>query len=209
MAEIERYLESNSSSLHPALLWLEEQTNLRTSHARMLSGPVVGSFLKTFCELMKPDNVLELGTFTGYSAISIALGLSEGGHLDALEMRDIHRNLIEEGFRRAGVESKISLIFGDAKEIIPKMGKKYDLIYIDANKREYPEYYHLCMDILRPGGYIIADNVLWDGKVYADNPPKDKQTAGILEFNRIVKEDPRVENYILPLRRGLNIIKKL
>ena len=114
-----------------------------------------------------------------------------------------------DGFRRAGVEELISLMIGDAKEIIPKLDKVYDLIYIDANKREYPLYYNLVMDILRPGGYIIADNVLWDGKVYMDNPPSDKQTSAIMEFNRIVKEDPRVENYILPLRDGLNIIRKL
>jgi predicted O-methyltransferase YrrM len=175
----------------------------------MLCGPQVGRYLTTFCQTLSPENVLEIGTFTGYSAISIALGIPDYGHLDAIEINDELEDLIMEGFRRAGVEERISLLIGDAKELIPQLNKVYDLIYIDANKREYPFYYNLALEKLRPGGYIIADNVLWDGKVYMDNPPSDKQTSAIIEFNRIVKEDPRVENYILPLRDGLNIIRKL
>lgn len=209
MSNLNRYLEDNESGLHEALAWLEKETHLRTNHARMICGPQVGRFLTTFCTILSPSNVLEIGTFTGYSAISIALGLTKGGHLDAIEINDELEDLILEGFRRAGVEERISLIIGDAKVILPKLDKVYDLIYIDANKREYPLYYNLAMEMLRPGGYIIADNVLWDGKVYMDNPPSDKQTCAIMEFNRIVKEDPRVENYILPLRDGLNIIRKL
>lgn len=209
MATLERYLETSESGLHPALVWLDRETHLRTTHSRMLCGPQIGRYLTTFCELFKPQNVLELGTFTGYSAICLALGLPEGGHLDAVEINDELEGLIRDGFKRAGVEEKISLIIGDAKSVVPVLSKVYDLVYIDANKREYPEYYELVMGLLRPGGYIIADNVLWDGKVYMDNPPSDKQTRGIMEFNRIVKDDPRVENYILPLRDGLNIIKKL
>lgn len=209
MSDFDRYLEKSESGLHPALVWLERETHLRTNHARMLCGPQVGRLLTTFCQMMNPKNVLEIGTFTGYSAISIALGLPPKGHLDALEINDELENLILEGFRRAGVEDKVTLAIGDAKNIIPTLNKIYDLIYIDANKREYPEYYELAIEILKPGGYIIADNVLWDGKVYMETPPTDKQTSEIMEFNRIVKEDPRVENYILPLRDGLNIIKKL
>ena len=209
MLKLERYLNSVESGLHPALYWLERETHLRTNHARMLCGPQVGRYLTTFCELFSPKNVLEIGTFTGYSAISIALGLSKEGHLDAIEINDELEDLILEGFKRAGVLDRITLIFGDAKEIIPTLGKQYDIIYIDANKREYPRYYQISMEILKPGGYIIADNVLWDGKVYMDPLPSDKQTTSIVEFNRIVKEDPRVENYVLPLRDGLNIIKKL
>ncbi|MDD2490625.1 MAG: O-methyltransferase [Bacteroidales bacterium] len=209
MLKLERYLNSVESGLHPALYWLERETHLRTNHARMLCGPQVGRYLTTFCELFSPKNVLEIGTFTGYSAISIALGLSKEGHLDAIEINDELEDLILEGFKRAGVLDRITLIFGDAKEIIPTLGKQYDIIYIDANKREYPLYYQISMEILKPGGYIIADNVLWDGKVYMDPLPSDKQTTSIVEFNRMVKEDPRAENYILPLRDGLNIIKKL
>ena len=209
MTNQDRYLQDSESGLHPALNWLERETHLRTNHARMLCGPQVGRYLTTFCQTLSPENVLEIGTFTGYSAISIALGIPDYGHLDAIEINDELEDLIMEGFRRAGVEERISLLIGDAKDLIPQLNKVYDLIYIDANKREYPFYYNLALEKLRPGGYIIADNVLWDSKVYMDNPPSDKQTSAIIEFNRIVKEDPRVENYILPLRDGLNIIRKL
>ncbi len=128
MAALERYLETNESGLHPALAWLDRETHLRTTHSRMMCGPQIGRFLTTFCELHKPKNVLELGTFTGYSAICLALGLPKGGHLDAVESNDELEGLIRDGFKRAGVEEKISLIIGDAKSIIPTLSKVYDLV---------------------------------------------------------------------------------
>lgn len=209
MAELERYLAENASGIHPALEWLERETHLRTNHARMLCGPQVGMLLTTFCRMMNPQNVLEIGTFTGYSAISIALGLPVGGHLDAVEINDELEDFIYEGFDRAGVRERISLHIGDAAQIVPALKKIYDIVYLDANKREYCSYYEMVFPLLRPGGYILADNVLWDGKVYAHEPSADTQTQEIIRFNRMVKEDRRTENFILPLRDGINLIRKL
>ena len=209
MPNLEQYLKENNSELNVALEWLENETKLRTNHARMLSGPVVGQLLTTFVEMLSPANILEIGTFTGYSAICLALGLKPGGHMDALEINDKHENLILEAFSRAGVANRITMHFGDAKEILPTLNKTYDLVYIDGNKREYCAYYDLAFPLVRVGGYIIADNVLWDGKVYAEKPSRDAQTQEIIRFNKKIKEDRRVENFILPLRDGLSIIRKI
>ena len=209
MPNLEQYLKASNSELNGALEWLENETSQQTNHARMLSGPVVGQLLTTFVEMPSPSNILEIGTFTGYSAICLALGLKSGGHLDALEINDKHENLIFEAFSKAGVSNRITMHFGDAKEILPTLNKTYDLVYIDGNKREYCAYYDLVFPLVREGGYIIADNVLWDGKVYAEKPSGDAQTQEIIRFNKKIKEDRRVENFILPLRDGLNVIKKL
>jgi len=206
---LDKYLENNSKELNETLKWLERETNIRTNHARMLSGPVLGRLLEMTSRMLKPKNILEIGTFTGYSAICLALGLGTDGHLDAIEINDELESLIREGFSRAGLSEKISLHFGDAKVIIPQLKTEYDLIYIDANKREYCLYYDLAFDLLSSGGYILADNALWDGKVYQEPTPTDAQTKEILKFNKKIKEDHRVENFILPLRDGLNIIRKL
>lgn len=208
MTPLDKYLDEFSSPLPQALEWLERETHLRTSHARMLSGRSVGAFLRHMTLMLEPKRVLELGVFTGYSSICIASALEKGSVLDSVEINDELEDLIREGYRRAGVSGKINLMFGDAKEILDTLSGPYDLIYIDANKREYIAYYQSALELLRPGGYIVADNVLWDGKVYDENPPRDAQTRGIMAFNDLVANDPRVENFILPLRDGLNIIRK-
>jgi len=193
------------------LQWLQKQTNLRTNHARMLCGPVEGKLMEMLSGMIQPKNILEIGAFTGYSAICLARGLKEGGMLDSLELNDELEDLILQAHERAGLSDKITLHIGDAKQTLKDLkeqGKMYDLVFIDANKREYPAYYDLVFDMVRPGGYILADNVLWDGKVYQDNVPQDAQTQGIFRFNEIVKEDPRVENVIIPLRDGMNLIRK-
>lgn len=160
-------------------------------------------------KMIQPDNILEIGTFTGYSAICLASGLSKTGTLDALEKNDELEPLIREAISRANLASKITLHFGDAIEILPKLDKYYQLVFIDANKREYSAYFDLVVDKVPSGGIILADNVLWDGKVYQENVPTDAQTREILSFNKKIKEDERVENIILPLRDGINIIRKL
>lgn len=208
MTPLDKYLDEFSSPLPQALEWLERETHLRTSHARMLSGRSVGALLRHMTLMLEPKRVLELGVFTGYSSICIASALEEGSVLDSVEINDELEDLIREGYRRAGVSGKINLMFGDAKEILDTLSGPYDLIYIDANKREYIAYYQSALELLHPGGYIVADNVLWDGKVYDENPPRDAQTRGIMAFNDLVANDPRVENFILPLRDGLNIIRK-
>lgn len=202
-----------SSPQGEALDWLQKQTNIRTNHARMLSGPVQGRFLKMIVEMCGARRVLELGSFTGYSGICLASGLPEDGHLDTLEINDELEDLILEGFSRAGLRERISLHIGDCLETLKRFREEgrelYDLVFIDANKRDYPEYYELVFDLVRPGGWILADNVLWDGKVALDPMPQDRQTLGIDNFNRRVASDPRVESVIIPIRDGLNLIRKL
>lgn len=209
---LNKYLTDFSSEQDAVLGWLQKQTNLRTNHARMLCGPVEGKLMEFVSRMVAPMAILELGAFTGYSAICLARGLKEGGVLDSLELNDELEDLILEAHQRAGLQDKIKLHIGDAKQTIEELraqGKMYDLVFIDANKREYPAYYNLVFDLVRPGGYILADNVLWDGKVIGEDIPKDAQTQGIYNFNKMVKEDPRVENVIIPLRDGLNLIRKL
>lgn len=236
MEKIYKYIEDHVTPQGAALDWVEKQTHIRTNHARMLSGALQGELLRILVQTSGAKRILELGTFTGYSAICLASMLPQDGHLDTLELNDELEDLILEGFERAGLSEKISLHIGDCKETLVRlrteMGlgatssqnenstdidgtdskadttKMYDIVYMDANKREYCEYYDLVFDLVRPGGLILADNVLWDGKVCQDPLPQDKQTLGIVRFNDMVSADPRVESVIIPLRDGLNIIRK-
>jgi len=211
MEKIYQYIKDHASTPSEALAWVEKQTHIRTNHARMLSGAVQGQIMRMLVQLSGASRILELGTFTGYSAICLASAMPEGGHLDTLEINDELEDLILEGFDRAGLADMIDLHIGDCKETLRRFreeGREYDLVYMDANKREYPEYYELIFDMVRPGGLILADNVLWDGKVCQDPMPQDKQTLGIAGFNDMVAEDRRVESVILPLRDGLNLIRK-
>ena len=210
MDEIYKYALEHSSQASSALEWLERQTNIRTNHARMLSGAVQGELLRLLVLVSGAKSILELGTFTGYSAICLASALPEDGVLDTLELNDELEDLILEGFAKAGLDRKIRLHIGDCKTTIAALppDRLYDLIYIDANKRDYCEYYDLVFPHLRDGGLILADNVLWDGKVCSPGASCDRQTQGILRFNEMVAADPRVENVILPIRDGLNVIMK-
>ena len=222
MEKIYKYIEDHVTPQGEALDWVEKQTHIRTNHARMLSGKLQGELLRILVQISGARRILELGTFTGYSAICLATHLPQDGHLDTLELNDELEDLILEGFERAGLEEKISLHIGDCKETLIRLRseigisdgrtllseKLYDIVYIDANKREYCEYYDLVFDMIRPGGLILGDNVLWDGKVCMDPMPQDKQTVGIARFNDMVAADPRVESVILPLRDGLNVIRK-
>ena len=211
MEEIYRYIQTHATAQSEALNWVEKQTHVRTNHARMLSGSIQGQLMRMIVQISGAKNILELGTFTGYSAICLASALPQDGHLDTLELNDELEDLILEGFERAGLEDRMSLHIGDCKDSIRKLGAEgrcYDIVYIDANKREYCEYYELVFDMVRPGGLILADNVLWDGKVCQNPLPQDKQTLGIAAFNDMVSADPRVESVIIPLRDGLNLIRK-
>ncbi len=220
MENIYKYIEDHATPKSEALTWVEKQTHIRTNHARMLSGAVQGQFMRMIVQMTGAKRILELGTFTGYSAICLAGAMSPEGHLDTLELNDELEDLILEGFDRAGLSDMITLHIGDCKETLarlrseagipenPKPGMLYDIVYMDANKREYCEYYDLVFDMVRPGGLILADNVLWDGKVCQDPLPQDKQTLGIARFNDLIRDDRRVESVILPLRDGLNIIRR-
>ena len=223
MEKIYEYIRQHATRPSEALAWVEKQTHIRTNHARMLSGAVQGQILRLLVQTIRATRILELGTFTGYSAICLASALPEGGHLDTLEINDELEDLILEGFERAGLDDKIELHIGDCKETLRRLrsgmgldnggqadpAMQYDIVYMDANKREYCEYYELIFDMVRPGGLILADNVLWDGKVCEDPMPQDKQTLGIARFNDMVSADPRVESVILPLRDGLNLIRRI
>lgn len=207
MTDLEKYVEEHSSPLPDALGWVERQTHLRTNYPQMLAGHEAGRLLAVVVRMLRPMRILEIGTFTGYSSICMASALPEGGRLDALEINDELEDLIREGYRRAGVEDRINLIIGDSKTTIPTLTDRYDLVYIDANKREYPEYLHLVRPCVRKGGFIIADNVLWGGKVYGSHPSTDIQSRAIGEFNDEVASDSGLFNFILPLRDGWNIIQ--
>ena len=222
MEHIYKYIEEHATQQSEALDWVVKQTHIRTNHARMLSGAVQGQLMRMIVQMTGAGRILELGTFTGYSAICLAAALPENGHLDTLELNDELEDLILEGFDKAGLAERISLHIGDCKQTLLRFREQmglaegsqaapelqYDIVYMDANKREYCEYYELVFDMVRPGGLILADNVLWDGKVCQDPLPQDKQTLGIARFNDIVRDDPRVESVILPLRDGLNVIRK-
>ena len=170
--DLYRYIKDHTTPQGEALDWIERQTNVRTNHARMLSGAAQGRFLMMMTEMIRPVRILELGTFTGYSSICLASCLPVDGHLDTLEINDELEDLILEGFDRAGLSDMITLHIGDCRRTLEKMCAEgtdpYDMVYIDANKREYPEYYDLVFPLVRPGGYILADNVLWDGKVFQE-----------------------------------------
>jgi len=208
MDALERYVREMSTPQGEALAWVERQSWLRTSHGRQVSGPEVGALLRQFVLLLQPQRVLEIGTFSGYSTLWMASALPEGGQIDTLEINDEMEDLIREGFERAGLAERIRLHIGDALDILPTLTGPYELVFIDADKRDYVAYYQSVFDLVPPGGLIVADNVLWDGKVCAEEPPRDQQTRGILAFNDLVAGDDRVENFILPLRDGLNIIRK-
>ena len=208
----EKYIREHSSEESEALKWLVKQTNLRTNYPRMLSGQIQGELLKLIAQMLQARNILEIGCFTGYSSIWLALGLEAGGKVDSLEINDELEDLIREGWSRAEVQDKTELHLGDALEIMELFlneGRKYDLIYIDANKREYLNYYKAAKRLLRKGGVILADDTMLGGKVYDSPETSDKQTRGLIEFNDFVAADPEVEQLILPLRDGLSIIRKL
>lgn len=202
---------AHSTPQSEALEWLEKQTNIRTNYPRMLSGAIQGRLLTMLVEMCGAKDILEIGTFTGYSATCLAYGLPEGGKVDTLEINDELEELIREGWDRAGVSDRISLHIGDALETLASFkgtGREFDFVYIDANKRQYVEYYELILPMLRAGGAILVDDTMLGGKVYEDKVSCDKQTQGLVAFNEMVAKDSRVEVVMLPLRDGLTIIRK-
>ena len=207
----DRYMMAHSTPQSEALEWLEKQTNIRTNYPRMLSGAIQGRLLTMLVEMCRAKDILEIGTFTGYSATCLAYGLPEGGKVDTLEINDELEDLIREGWDRAGVSDRISLHIGDALETLASFkdaGREFDFVYIDANKRQYVEYYELILPMLRAGGAILVDDTMLGGKVYEDKVSCDKQTQGLVAFNEMVAKDSRVEVVMLPLRDGLTIIRK-
>lgn len=210
---LEEYLRTHSTPAGEALEWIQAQTNIHTNYPQMLSGPVQGRLLTMLVQLSAARRVLEIGTFTGYSTVCLAQGLPEGGHVDALEINDELEDLIRASWERAGVSDRITLHIGDALGWLaglpaPPDGGLFDLVYIDANKREYLQYYEAVLPLLRAGGLIVADDVMQGGKVYSKPAATDAQTRGLRAFNDAVASDPRVEVVLLPIRDGISLIRK-
>lgn len=209
---IERHTDDEGEYLHR--LW--RATNIHTVHGRMVSGHLQGRLLKMFVTMIQPKNILEIGTFSGYSAICMAEGLAELKEQDCATERKIYTFEINdemEDFAREWIDGSdvaefIDFRIGDAKVLAPQIGVTFDMAFVDGNKRTYIEDYEMVLSVLRPGGYILADNTLWDGHVVDHNYDNDQQTSSIKEFNAFVKNDNRVEKVLLPLRDGLTIIRK-
>lgn len=208
---LNEYISAHISAEPPLLAETYLHTQLHHLYPRMCSGHIQGRILKMLTAMICPQKVLELGTFTGYSALCIAEGMTKGGVLHTVEIDDENEDELLERFARSESPAEIVLHIGDALEVVPALEKEgpFDLVFIDANKRHYRDYFELTVGMVRPGGFIIADNTLWDGKVAEENPDTDPQTRGIMEFNDIVARDPRVETAMIPLRDGLTILRVL
>jgi predicted O-methyltransferase YrrM len=206
--DLDEYVLRHTEAEPEYLYRLWRATNIRTIHGRMASGHLQGRLLKMLVEMIQPQRVLEVGTFSGYSAISMAEGLPEGGRLYTFEINDEMEDFTRPWIEGSEVADKIEFIIGDALTEAPKLGITFDMAFIDGDKRTYCECYEMVMGILRPGGFILADNTLWDGHVVDESYSKDHQTQGIVDFNDHVAQDARTEQVILPLRDGLTLIRK-
>ena len=205
---LEEYILAHTEPEPDYLYRLWRATNLHTVHGRMASGHLQGRLLKMLVEMIRPKTILEVGTFSGYSAISMAEGLPDGGRLYTFEINDEMEDFTRSWIEGSSVADKIEFFIGDALLEAPKLGIMFDMAFIDGDKRTYRETYEMVMRILRPGGFILADNTLWDGHVVDHAYDHDRQTQGIETFNDYVARDPRVEQLILPLRDGLTLIRK-
>lgn len=206
--DINEYILSHSDDEGDLLSALNRDANVNLLRPRMLSGHLQGRILKMFCRMLNPMRVLEIGTYTGYATLCMAEGMQEGALIHTLEINDEMEDFIMKYLSRSPHKEKICVHFGDAMDIIPQLDETFDMVFIDADKRLYSDYYDLVFPKVRPGGLILADNTLWDGKVVEEVHPSDKQTLGILAFNEKIKQDDRVEKVILPLRDGLTMIWK-
>ena len=209
MDKLEQYISDMSSPQGELLHELERETYLRVINPRMISGHIQGKLLEMLVRMLRPRRILEIGTFTGYSAISMAMGLEEGAVIDTFEVDDELEMIAADFFERSGCGDKIRQHIGSALELAPQLGEQYDLVFIDGDKREYRAYYEMLFEhnLVHSNSFILADNILWYGKVVEEVARKDKQTAEIIAFNDYVRNDSRVENVILPLRDGINLIR--
>lgn len=205
--KLDQYLEDHSSSEDPILEELYRQTHVRFVNPNMVSGHVQGKLLELISLMINPESILEIGTFTGYSAICLARGLRPGGKLITIELNDELTAFSQSFFDRAGIASKITQLTGKAQDIIPALDLAFDLVFIDGDKREYVDYYRLIIGKVKPGGFILADNVFWGGKVFEPDT-NDPQAMGIINFNEMIRKETIIDNVIIPLRDGLMLIRK-
>ncbi len=207
--DIEHYSEQHTTAESALLKKLNRDTFANVLMPRMLSGNLQGRMLATISQMIRPEKILEIGTFTGYSALCMAEGLAEGGILITIDINEELENMVRKYIQEAGMESSIDYRIGNAMELVPKLDDQFDLVFIDADKINYLNYYNLVFPKVKKGGFIIADNVLWSGKVLLNDGKKaDKDTQALLDFNDFVHQDESVENVLLPLRDGLMILRK-
>lgn len=208
--KINNYIDEHTSEPSEILNKIERETYLKSIFPRMISGKTQGRFISMISRMIRPAFILEIGTFTGYSAICLAEGLANGGQLHTVEINEELKELNQDNFKAAGLAKVIKAHFGNALDIIPKLGLRFDLIFIDADKINYSKYYELALGVLKTGGFILADNVLWSGKVVLHATSKiDKDAQAVIDFNTLVQDDPRVENVMVPLRDGMSLIQKI
>ena len=203
--KLDQYVVSHSQQEPTVLQELSKETWQKVLNPRMLSGAFQGRVLSMISKLIRPKNVLEIGTYTGYSAICIAEGLAEGGLIHTLDKNEELEDLQSKYFEKSGYQDQIKQYFGNALEIIPSFEETFDLVFIDADKSNYPNYFNLIIDKMNSGGIILSDNVLWSGKVVEELNPKDLDTKALLEYNKLLNSDDRIETVLLPIRDGLTI----
>ncbi|MDH5602850.1 MAG: O-methyltransferase [Cyclobacteriaceae bacterium] len=207
--KISDYIKTHISEEPETLKELNRETYAKILMPRMLSGHEQGRVLSILSKMCKPKYILEIGTFTGYSTICLAEGLEKDGLIYTIDINEELEDFSKKYFVKVGIDHKVIQLTGDALEIIPNLQHTFDLIFLDADKKHYNSYLNLLLEKLNSGGFLIADNVLWNGKVLKTNKNKDKDTLGVAEFNELVMKDQRIENIILPIRDGLNVIRKL
>ncbi len=205
---LQSYIEQHTEAESDVLKELSRQTHLKVLRPRMLSEHIQGKILSMLSQMIKPKYILELGTYTGYSAICLAKGLQADGVVHTIDINDELEGFAETFIKKAGFENQIVCHFGNALDLIPTFDVAFDLVFIDADKREYLAYYQLVFDKVRSGGFIVADNIFWDGNILNPSEKQDEYTKGILAFNTFVHNDPRVENVIFPIRDGLMVLRK-
>ena len=206
--DLSDYCENNTSPETDILAQLNRETHLKVVSPRMLSGHLQGRFLSFVSKLQQPKLIIEIGTYTGYSALCLAEGLSENGKLISIDVNEETSAFAKSFIQKTEYVDKIELILADAKDYIPSIKEAIDLVFIDADKKNYLNYYHLVIDKLNKGGLIIADNVLWSGKITMSEKDMDKETLALHQFNQFVQRDGRVENMLLPIRDGLMVVRK-
>lgn len=202
------YVEGHTSKESEVLYDLNRNTNLNVLQPRMLSGHLQGRVLSMFSKMIKPDNILEIGTYTGYSAICLAEGLNENGKLYTIDINEELEEMAHSYFKKAGIDDKVEMKIGNALEIVPEIDKEFDLVFIDADKNNYINYFNLVIDKVKKGGFIIADNVLWSGKVLKNDNELDQDTKTLKEYNKMIQNDERIENVLFPIRDGLMVARK-
>ncbi len=204
-----KYAEHLTSPEDEILTQLRRETYLKTLFPRMISGPLQGKLLEFISKAYRPNKILEIGTYTGYSTICLARGLPENGKLLTIEINDELESIIFKYLKKSKLFDKVKVIFGDAKRIIPELDNDFDIVFIDAEKKNYLTYYQLIFDKVKSGGLILVDNIFWNGKIFEPVEPSDTYTQGVLEFNAFVQKDDRVERLALPIRDGFLILRKI